>query len=63
MAFVQTVRRSGGELGVRGSWAGIRGASAGLPVSNIDIDIDTIDDTFEVSISISTIPAALVVCY
>ena len=28
---------------------------AGLGVSNIDIDIDTIDDTFEVSISISTI--------
>ena len=29
--------------------------SAGLLISNIDIDIDTIDDTFEVSISISTI--------
>ena len=28
---------------------------AGLLISNIDIDIDTIDDTFEVSISISTI--------
>ena len=28
---------------------------SGLGVSNIDIDIDTIDDTFEVSISISTI--------
>ena len=27
----------------------------GLCVSNIDIDIDTIDDTFLVSISISTI--------
>ena len=26
-----------------------------LLISNIDIDIDTIDDTFEVSISISTI--------
>ena len=29
--------------------------AAGLGVSNIDIDIDTIDDTFVVSISISTI--------
>jgi len=28
---------------------------SGLLISNIDIDIDTIDDTFEVSISISTI--------
>jgi hypothetical protein len=28
---------------------------SGLGVSNIDIDIDTIDDTFVVSISISTI--------
>ena len=28
---------------------------AGLLISIIDIDIDTIDDTFEVSISISTI--------
>ena len=28
---------------------------AGLLISNIDIDIDTIDDTFEVSISILTI--------
>ena len=28
--------------------------TSGLGVSNIDIDIDTIDDTFEVSISIST---------
>jgi len=27
----------------------------GLLISNIDIDIDSIDDTFEVSISISTI--------
>ena len=28
---------------------------AGLVISNIDIDIDSIDDTFDVSISISTI--------
>ena len=28
---------------------------SGLLISNIDIDIDSIDDTFEVSISISTI--------
>ena len=29
--------------------------SAGLLISNIDIDVDIIDDTFDVSISISTI--------
>ena len=29
--------------------------SAGLLISNIDIDIDSIDDTFGVSISVSTI--------
>jgi len=28
---------------------------SGLVISNIDIDIDSIDDTFDVSISISTI--------
>jgi len=28
---------------------------AGLVISNIDIDVDIIDDTFDVSISISTI--------
>ena len=30
-------------------------SSAGLLISNVDIDIDTIDDTFGVSISVSTI--------
>ena len=30
-------------------------AHTGLLISNIDIDVDIIDDTFDVSISISTI--------